>query len=189
MKDLGASAVPRRRVGPRHQCRRTGGGLLGDRRRPHPRLSLQPRRRNERPRRTLGGDNSRAFRVNDAGQVVGISATGNGPTRLSLQRDTGMKDLGTLGGPNSHRLGINNAGQVVGFADCDRPRRRLHSRLPLQRRKDDRPELVGGSGRRLDPPFAAAINDSGQIAGFGTAPDGTPGAFLLTPLKGLGIRD
>ena len=29
---------------------------------------------------------------------------------------------------------------------------------------------------------AVAINDSGQIAGFGTPPDGGSRAFLLTPL-------
>ena len=32
---------------------------------------------------------------------------------------------------------------------------------------------------------ATAINDSGQIAGYGTAPYGNTRAFLLTPLKGL----
>ena len=63
---------------------------------------------------TLGGGNSRAYGINDAGQVVGQSYTASGEERAFLWQAGVMTDLGTLGGDYSEACAINNAGQVVG---------------------------------------------------------------------------
>ena len=133
---------------------------------------------------TLGGRVSHAFGINDMGLVVGFSAIGNGITHAFLFGETmGMKDLGTLGGPNSSGGDINNAGQVVGAIAEG-----MAGGKPLLR------ALLYSGGKMLDlnamvDPFAgwtlriaSAINDSGQIAGCGTTPDGRRRAFLLTPV-------
>src|SRR4029453_12002142 len=66
---------------------------------------------------TLGGQNSQALAVNDLGQVVGWSETGNGGRRAFLwSPGKGMMNLGTLGGNWSQALGINNRGEVIGLS-------------------------------------------------------------------------
>jgi probable HAF family extracellular repeat protein len=67
---------------------------------------------------TLESDpESKAFGINDDGQVVGYSGTVQGPEagRRAFLWDNGtMLNLGTLGGNHSEAYGINNSGQVVG---------------------------------------------------------------------------
>jgi probable HAF family extracellular repeat protein len=65
---------------------------------------------------TLGGSFSQAQGINDAGQVVGQSATAAGAQHAFITgpNGVGMTDLGTLGGSFSQAQGINDAGQVVG---------------------------------------------------------------------------
>jgi probable HAF family extracellular repeat protein/predicted outer membrane repeat protein len=65
---------------------------------------------------TLGGDSSRAYALNDPGQVVGISATAGQVHHAFLwDRTGGMLDLGMLsGGGHSLAFSINDHGQVVG---------------------------------------------------------------------------
>lgn len=73
---------------------------------------------------TLGGTGtwSRAYAINDAGQVVGQSfnAQYTGPFEQNhafrWDPGAGMTDLGTLGGANSSATGINNSGTVVGWS-------------------------------------------------------------------------
>jgi probable HAF family extracellular repeat protein len=72
---------------------------------------------------TLGGSSSSAFDINDSGQVVGESLTGEGSSYTSYphafitgSNGVGMKDLGTLNGEESQAYGINDTGQVVGKA-------------------------------------------------------------------------
>ena len=101
---------------------------------------------------TLGGSESTAWNINDAGQVVGESKTISGQTHAFLWDSTnGMTDLGVLGGSYSRAFGINDAGQVVGVS--------------------------GGSAflwdstsgiTELDPGIshAYAINDFGQVVGW-----------------------
>lgn len=61
---------------------------------------------------TLGGSWSRAWDINDAGQVVGESGTG---TRThGFLWDTSIQDLGAHSGSHSYAYGINNDGTVVG---------------------------------------------------------------------------
>lgn len=60
---------------------------------------------------TLGGSESRAFGVNDAGQVVGWAKTNSGDSHAFLWEKGTMK---RLGGDVSSASDINNRGQVVG---------------------------------------------------------------------------
>jgi probable HAF family extracellular repeat protein len=65
---------------------------------------------------TLGEGVAAAKSINDAGQVVGWSATEQGEHAF-LWSDGVMTDLGTLpGGSYSRALGINAAGEIVGFS-------------------------------------------------------------------------
>lgn len=64
---------------------------------------------------TLGGTYSNATGINNAGQVVGYSATiGDVAIHATLWSGGTITDLGTLGGVYSGASGINDAGQVVG---------------------------------------------------------------------------
>jgi probable HAF family extracellular repeat protein len=67
---------------------------------------------------TLGGKLTRAFGVNNQGQVVGQSDIPNSAWHAFVwNRTGGIQDLGTLGGPFSVAYAINDSGQVVGGAD------------------------------------------------------------------------
>lgn len=91
-----------------------------------------------------------------------------------------LRDLGTLGGPASFGFGVNSGGQAVGSSNVAG--------------NDDSHAFVYRDGRMLDLNILAgagesgwvlqsarAINDSGQIVGFGLH-DGRTTAFLLTPV-------
>src|SRR5262249_12686268 len=64
---------------------------------------------------TLGGPSSRAWGLNNNGQVVGESDTANtGPHGFVWDFDNGMQDLGTLARPGcSSAFAINDDGVVV----------------------------------------------------------------------------
>lgn len=64
----------------------------------------------------VGTINSRAYDLNNLGQVVGLFDTGAGVNHAFLF-DGSLRDLGTLGGANSAAFRINDAGQVVGTSD------------------------------------------------------------------------
>ncbi len=65
---------------------------------------------------TLGGNESDAKDINDAGQIVGYAKDAAGRDRAFLWQSGAMTDLGTLSGTESWALAINNLGQVVGEA-------------------------------------------------------------------------
>jgi probable HAF family extracellular repeat protein len=136
---------------------------------------------------TLGGSVSAALRINDLGQVVGCSyaATdaGNGGPRAFLYADgSGMKDLGLLaGGSGGCAFGINRTGQVVGdVLDSHGGAILAFLHQPDGTMIDLNAAVDPALGWTLTS--AKAVNDSGQIAGYGTAPDGNTRAFVLTPL-------
>jgi probable HAF family extracellular repeat protein/predicted outer membrane repeat protein len=108
---------------------------------------------------TLGGSNSQAFGINEAGQVVGFADTTDGYKHAFLwDADKGMRDLGTLGGNDSTAYGINNFGQVVGSSGLTSGQ--LHAFLWENGSMTDLGILTGGSSSE-----ARAINDAGQVAG------------------------
>jgi probable HAF family extracellular repeat protein len=73
-------------------------------------------------------------------------------------------------------------GQVVGRADwADVGPDRLHAFLYTGGRMIDLSDLVEPASG-WSQLFPIAINDSGQITGQGTAPDGHTRAMLLTPV-------
>lgn len=66
---------------------------------------------------TLGGNQSYATAINDAGQVTGTSYTAAGVEHAFRWEGGVMTDLGTLGGGTlSFGVAINGAGQVTGYS-------------------------------------------------------------------------
>jgi probable HAF family extracellular repeat protein len=66
---------------------------------------------------TLGGGESFANAINDAGEVVGSAETASGFEHAFAYRNGTMQDLGTLGGYGSYANGIDDAGRIVGTSD------------------------------------------------------------------------
>lgn len=124
--------------------------------------------------RLLSNDDSMAFRINDAGQVVGNN---NGLAHLwdiSGDSITGQS-LGTLGGSTSLAHGINEVGQVVGrsktAANAD------SAFIWTEGTMTNLNDLVMSTEWTLT--IATDINDQGQIVGWMTNGGGEQHAFLL----------
>ena len=131
--------------------------------------------------RTLGGFNSWARGVNNAGQIVGESGTAEGYTRAFLWENGTMTDLGTLGGANSSAARINDNGDVVGWAETATGQRRAVAWINGEI-KDLNSSLLPTANPKVVLTEARDINSNGQIAGWGTQKSGTEsvnGAFLL----------
>lgn len=134
-----------------------------------------------------GGYTGEALAINDTGTVVGrgFVAAASCPFawHAAISAGKGMIDLGTL--PNHQRsraTGVNSAGQVVGIFDhfegCSEPAAFLWQNGVMTNLN----ELVTcDSGTSISIEAAWAINDSGQIAGYGVTSD-TAAAVLLTPI-------
>ena len=130
---------------------------------------------------TLGGIWSYASATNDSGHVVGSAVTADGVQRAFLWQDGVMNDLGTLG-QGSSASDINASGQVVGAAFINEEGECWTCRAFLWQNgvmTDLNAVLPSGSGWVLE--FATAINNAGQIVGWGLL-NGETRAFLLTPL-------
>ena len=119
--------------------------------------------------------------INASGQIVGVvNNPGQLGSRAFLYSNGIMTDLGTLGGNSSNALGINASGQVVGSASIVL-NNATHAFLYSNGTMTDLNGLVDpNSGWTID--MATAINNSGEIVGYGTNPSGSTDAFLLTPL-------
>lgn len=122
--------------------------------------------------------------INDSGQVTGNSWVPSGFPHGFLWSNGSMQDIGILpGGVNSSALGINNHAQIVGTS-AD------HAFLYSSGVMQDLNDLVviPASGWTLQ--VATAINDAGQIVGWGINSNGQQHAFLLNPIpscSGLNI--
>jgi len=132
--------------------------------------------------------NSSAYALNESGHVVGVCTSADWPTgggRAFLwDAVTGMTDLDVLSGCNySAAYGINDMGQVVGVSKSfvSGPERAFvwtsaNGMIDLNTVLD-----ASGDGWFLYDAYA--INDAGQIAGYGASPvTGESQAFLLTPI-------
>lgn len=108
---------------------------------------------------TLGGGESRAYAINNLGQVVGYSVTADGREHAFLYSNGVMQDLGTLGGNRSFAFGINDSGQVIGTSENSGGQVRLflyHNGV-MQ-------DLGVPSGTTYS--YGMAVNESGQIVGL-----------------------
>jgi len=111
---------------------------------------------------TLGGTESIAYGINDAGQIVGYSyTTGNSAQHATLFSPGGTPtDLGTLGGSYSSAYAINDAGQIVGTS-ATTGNSAQHATLFNPSGTPTDLGTLGGSSSA-----AYAINDAGQIVGY-----------------------
>ncbi len=115
---------------------------------------------------------SYAWGINDAGQIVGTME----PSIAFLCSNGTVTGLGTLGGTYSEAYCINNEGQVVGDSDTVPGVNSTRAFIYGDGKMTDLNSLIDpASGWTLVQ--ATAINDSGQIVGYGSM-----GAFLLTPV-------
>lgn len=131
---------------------------------------------------SLGGRTSRAFGINDRGQVVGASELADGhPDRehAFLYENGVMLDLGTPApGSSSRARGINNLGQVVGSYSLNTGRSFIyHRRFGM---RDLNAMVDPASGWFIQGAYS--INDRQQIVGLGCK-NGQYGAVLLNPIK------
>jgi uncharacterized membrane protein len=145
---------------------------------------------------TLGGRESAAYSINDAGQIVGEAENIWWSWRAALFDQTGAGnniDLGTLGGNYSCAHSINHTGQIVGWAynsqhNC---RATLFDRTGSGNNIDLNSLIDPATGWNLWRAYS--VNDSGWIVGQGINVKGEYHAFLLVPepatsvLLGLGF--
>lgn len=121
---------------------------------------------------TLGGRVSSANSINDAGQVVGSSHIGSGPTghetHAFLYTGGSMRDLGTLGGEHSYAYGINDIGEVVGRSEMDFFHSGRIAQFVFLVNQDSMQDLgtLGGSFGQ-----ANGINEHGHVVGFAIPSD------------------
>lgn len=143
---------------------------------------------------SLPGDaQSAAYALNANGMAVGTS----GPNASAVQavRFSGgtVEGLGTLGGDRSQALGVNGHGDVVGWSGLAASRETGQQKVlyteafvwrdGLMTNLNDQLDPVSGEGWVLNS--ARAINDAGQIAGWGEH-FGKKRVFLLTPVDSVG---
>jgi len=122
--------------------------------------------------------------INNSGQVVGYSNTGEGADHAFLySSQTGMKDIGTLGGGLSYGYGINDSGQVTGCS-LNTGNAAYHAFIyGTDTGMKDLGAIANGTS------MGYGINNSGQVTGYSYAP-GTNGpyhAFLYS--SGAGMQD
>lgn len=127
---------------------------------------------------TLGGGESYATAINDAGIVVGAALNARHAWRaFAYEPGKGMRDLGTLGGRSSNAIAIGSTGLVVGYADVDE--RDYHAFVHDGRTMRD----LGTLGGRTS--YATDVNASGTVVGAAQNAAGERRAFLYRTDTGL----
>ncbi|WP_298040043.1 hypothetical protein [uncultured Desulfuromonas sp.] len=144
----------------------------------------------------LGGGSSLAIDINNLDQVVGCATLEDGSNHayiwsLDENKKGAIRDLGTLGGTNSCATAINEAGQVVGWSETGGTCEDCAEAIV-------RHAFLWDSGTMYDlgthqPPYeypftptfpfsaAAAINDSGEVAGNSVSINNHSRGFYLKP--------
>lgn len=130
---------------------------------------------------TLGGSSASALAINNSEQIAGYSAADSGLDHAFRYENGTMTDLGTLGGGYSYAVGINNNGVIVGGSFVDTGNSTYHAFICTNTTMIDLNTLIDLSGTGWTLTEARAINDSGQIVGFGQF-GGNKHAFLLNPI-------
>ena len=119
---------------------------------------------------TLGGSNSVAYAINDAGQIAGDSRTKLDAATHAFLWDANTKvmhDLGTLGGPYSSMSAMNALGQVTG-SSANANAGVEHAFL--WRNNGTRMVDLGGLGGNS---YGRALNSAGQVVGWSYLSDST----------------
>lgn len=121
---------------------------------------------------TLGGPNSIAYGINDAGHVVGLADAADGGEHAFLWKQGIMSDLGTFAGHGTTADDINASDTIVGTSGSqwDDDARAFIMATPSSPKVD----LGTLGGMQAD---ASAINDLGDVTGSSTLP-GDWHAFL-----------
>jgi probable HAF family extracellular repeat protein len=145
--------------------------------------------------RSLGGSTTKAFAINSAGVIVGMSTAG-GPGQAVRWTNLAIESLGSLGGTLSEAYAVNASGVVVGYATDagGHPRAFLNAGAGMQnlgtlggassiaRGIDDRGDVVGNSD--LSTPgvtHAFLRHTDGVMDDLGTFPGGEDSyAFAVT---------
>lgn len=124
---------------------------------------------------------SAATAINSAGTVVGQSGSSSGTYDAFIYASGGtMQDLGNLGG-GTYASGVNNSDVVVGYGQTSNSRGAAFAAWV---------DIAGTMYNLNDLTFlptgwtlvgASAINNNGDIVGYGTNANGQMEAFMLTP--------
>lgn len=139
---------------------------------------------------SLGGTYTRAWAINELGQVVGDSVNGNGYTVAFLWLpaaayglSAGMHDMQTSGGAYSFARAINSAGDIVGLSATNSPPPREECACAWFQGQPGAVDLNAllPAGAPWILRSAQDINDKGQIVGWGLH-NLVARAFLLSPL-------
>jgi probable HAF family extracellular repeat protein len=121
---------------------------------------------------SLGGLQSIANDINDAGVVVGTSETNSGKRHAFRYVNGAMQDLGTLPGDDeSYALGINNSGEIVGVSQGSSGTHAFLWHAFVQPGVPKMLDLGAVTGLPPGDVHATGINNSGAIVGFAC---GTP---------------
>jgi uncharacterized membrane protein len=127
-----------------------------------------------------GGTDAAAALINERGEVVGWSYTNSTPSAACAfplttgtfiwDKKNGMQDIGGFGGTCTTAYDLNNRGRVVGSSN--NPGDAMNLAFVWDRATGMTELTTAGAGS------AFAVNDAGEIAGYGYAPDGQYGAIL-----------
>ena len=132
---------------------------------------------------TLGGLNSFAHAINDAGLVAGFSDTETGDICAFLwDEQQGMQNIGNMGGGGIVPWDISNTGKtvVVGYAD-DSQGLGIAIIWDEMNGLRDLNALIPPDSDWIRLREARGVNEAGQIVGYGLRREGWH-AFLLTPV-------
>lgn len=161
---------------------------------------------------SFGGDSSVAYRINNAGTVVGWSSTLLADTHAFNTSAGSVQDLNQPGSSNSYAYGINGSGQIAGTSYIDGVN---HGSVwsgsgitdlgagTFAMSINSSGQVAGSNGHAFvyengtftdlgmlpggDFASAYAINDGGMVAGYGNISDKTFRAFTWTAANGLQV--